>query len=77
MRWKGFAAAAILTLGILSCGGGQNDDASQQSGDSGALTTSGPRIGGTVIRRIASECKTLNWVAPRPGRQISAVQNDH
>ncbi len=62
---------ATRTLGILSilatllltsgCGGG--DQAENRAGTSDdAATSSPPTQGGTIIRRLGSDLKTLNWV---------------
>lgn len=53
------AAAALLLATVLGgCGGGDKGGSAD-----GTVTTDGtPRSGGTVIRRLGAECKTLNWV---------------
>ncbi|MGD8412612.1 MAG: ABC transporter substrate-binding protein, partial [Candidatus Latescibacterota bacterium] len=54
-----YAAASLVVLLSISCGGGgqQKDDATGTD-----VTTAGPKRGGTLIRRIESECRTLNWI---------------
>jgi len=51
--------AIVLALST-ACGG---DDGGKTDSDAGTnVTADGPRRGGTLVRRIESECKTLNWV---------------
>jgi len=53
------AAIAALTTG---CGNKGNRSDGSTASDSTQVAASTPRPGGTVIRRLESECKTLNWV---------------
>jgi peptide/nickel transport system substrate-binding protein len=58
-RLAAAGVAFVLAMGLAGCsGGGEGGD---NAGD--AATTGGePQSGGTVIRRLGAECKTLNWV---------------
>jgi len=49
-----------LIIMIAACGGKQ-DEPAQESADQVAAEGN-PHIGGTLIRHLESECKTLNWV---------------
>jgi len=53
------AVAILMVAGLSGCSGG-----GESGGDTGnAVTSDGTaKSGGTVIRRLSSECKTLNWV---------------
>ncbi|HEX6791918.1 MAG TPA: peptide-binding protein [Candidatus Krumholzibacteria bacterium] len=53
-----------LALFALAAGCGKKTETGGQAstGDSTVAESSTPRDGGTVIRRLDSECKTLNWV---------------
>jgi peptide/nickel transport system substrate-binding protein len=57
-----FLATALIS-GLSGCGG-RGERAGNGAGDSTAVSqiASEPHPGGTVIRRLESECKTLNWV---------------
>jgi peptide/nickel transport system substrate-binding protein len=59
-RKTGLIAFVILCVGVAGCGK-KSDQSGAHDGDSTAVA-SAPRNGGTVIRRLDSECKTLNWV---------------
>lgn len=50
-----------LTASFAGCGGGGNRS-EKGTADSTGVARTEPRSGGTVIRRLESECKTLNWV---------------
>lgn len=53
-----FLGLAVLWLGAAGgCGGGGDEVSSNDTGVSGE-----PAPGGTIVRRLESECKTLNWV---------------
>lgn len=60
-RMRKYAAAGIAVLLSLSisCGGGGGADDGNTGTDVGS---EGPKLGGTLIRRIESECRTLNWI---------------
>jgi peptide/nickel transport system substrate-binding protein len=49
---------AVVLAASVACGGGQGDDDATGT----TVTTEGPKRGGTLIRRIESECRTLNWI---------------
>jgi peptide/nickel transport system substrate-binding protein len=54
-------APLLLALGLVfGCGGGGSDKGDDGTG--AAVADGTPQRGGTIIRRIESECKTLNWV---------------
>lgn len=55
--WRS-AVAALVALAVAACGGGKETN---ETGEP-AVSTGKPVSGGTVVRRIESECKTLNWV---------------
>jgi len=59
MRWSRLAILVTL-LFTASCGGGEtgSDGASGQS----KRSSDRPVAGGTVVRHLESDCKTLNWV---------------
>ena len=52
------ALAVLLCAGIAGCGGNGGGETTESGVSSGAA----PAPGGTVVRRIESECKTLNPV---------------
>jgi peptide/nickel transport system substrate-binding protein len=55
------ALAGAVCAYLVGCGSkGQRAD--QAADSTGTAVASHPRTGGTVIRRLESECKTLNWV---------------
>jgi peptide/nickel transport system substrate-binding protein len=58
LRWIG--AAGAIALMLAGCGGG--GDRAGNDNDADTRVAGEPRSGGTVIRRLESECKTLNWV---------------
>ncbi|HET6349215.1 MAG TPA: peptide-binding protein [Candidatus Krumholzibacteria bacterium] len=63
MRRAGMIVFALTLMQILAGCGKKQDQASQQApADSVAMANRAPRSGGTVIRRLDSECNTLNWV---------------
>ncbi len=51
----------VCALGF-ACGGKNQNETDSTAGGSATTLADGPKYGGTVVRRIASECKTLNWV---------------
>ncbi len=53
--------AASLAALLTGCGGKKDGDR-HASSDSLQIETAQPRSGGSIIRRLESECKTLNWV---------------
>ncbi|HEX5130994.1 MAG TPA: peptide-binding protein [Candidatus Krumholzibacteria bacterium] len=56
------ATTAVAALMLAGCGG-RGERADNQASNSTTTVAEGePRPGGTVIRRLESECKTLNWV---------------
>jgi len=59
MVWVG----ALCTL-LAGCGGKEKraGNGASASDSAGVAAAEKPRDGGTVIRRLESECKTLNWV---------------
>lgn len=59
-RGTGLIALLVLCTGVTGCGkkAERGDNAAADS----VAVASTPRSGGTVIRRLDSECKTLNWV---------------
>ena len=59
MSFIKYTLFALLIL-LAACGGKQEDPA-QESADS-AVADGSPRMGGTLIRHLESECKSLNWV---------------
>ncbi len=61
---RGVGLITWLTLCAVIAGCGKKTESSGQhaAGDSALAVASTPRDGGTVIRRLESECKTLNWV---------------
>jgi peptide/nickel transport system substrate-binding protein len=50
-----------LAATLPGCGGG-GQRTEHSAADSSGVAANQPRSGGTVIRRLESECKTLNWV---------------
>jgi len=59
-NWKTFAPLLLLLGMFLGCGGGGGSDTS--NGTTVSTSDGTPTRGGTIVRRIESECKTLNWV---------------
>ena len=59
VRYLRSAVAALVILAMVGCGGGEKNTVDSQSD---AALDGTPRTGGTLVRRIESECKTLNWV---------------
>jgi len=61
-RLSQFAALGTAFVLALSaaCGGGDQQSGQTTSGKD--ASDGGPKMGGTLVRRIESECKTLNWV---------------
>ncbi len=57
MRVAAWAALAVFPL-LPACGGGDQSATSDTPGTPEEIATSG----GTVIRHLQSDCKTLNWV---------------
>lgn len=57
-RYQVSVLAALMALTLTGCGGGEKNEVDPQS----TTVTGAPRSGGTLVRRIESECKTLNWV---------------
>lgn len=59
-----FARHVVVTVwaAVLFAGCGGNDAADQSASDSPSGENEQARAGGSVIRRLESECKTLNWV---------------
>ncbi len=53
-------AAAWVAVLLAGCGG--KNDGDQASSDSAGTGNEQAQSGGSVIRRLESECKTLNWV---------------
>ncbi len=65
MRTFRHAALILLILAGLAGCGGRGERTEGDAPDSTRVAVGGssePRQGGTVIRRLESECKTLNWV---------------
>ena len=60
-RGTGLIALLILCTGVTGCGKKADQRGDNAAADSAAVAST-PRSGGTVIRRLDSECKTLNWV---------------
>ncbi|HXV14948.1 MAG TPA: peptide-binding protein [Candidatus Krumholzibacteria bacterium] len=58
-RW--FVVAAWVAVVLAGCGG-KDDADNQATSGSPAAQDEQARSGGSVIRRLESECKTLNWV---------------
>jgi peptide/nickel transport system substrate-binding protein len=56
----GLLIASAMCAAVLGCGNRDQQAENAGGADGGALAQ--PRMGGTVIRRLESECKTLNWV---------------
>jgi len=61
--WRSGTRTAIAILGataaiLTGCGNNGSNDATENT----QVSSGEPRTGGTLIRRIDSECKTLNWV---------------
>jgi peptide/nickel transport system substrate-binding protein len=56
--------AGVIAVALGGCGSrGDNAQKAQTADTTHVETASGqPRTGGTVIRRLESDCKTLNWV---------------
>lgn len=61
---RGVGLITWLTLCAVVAGCGKKPESSGQSaaGDSAVAAASTPKDGGTAVRRLDSECKTLNWV---------------
>jgi peptide/nickel transport system substrate-binding protein len=59
LRLLKFAALGVVVAMAMSmsCGGGSNEGEKNTT-----VTAEGPKRGGTLVRRIESECRTLNWV---------------
>ncbi|HEU4365007.1 MAG TPA: peptide-binding protein [Candidatus Krumholzibacteria bacterium] len=54
--------AGVLLAGLSGCGGRGERAEENATGGNAAGDASGAKTGGTVIRRLESECKTLNYV---------------
>ncbi len=61
-RTARFALVATFTAALLAGCGGKKNDADRGAPDSLQTQTEQAQVGGSVIRRLESECKTLNWV---------------
>jgi peptide/nickel transport system substrate-binding protein len=61
-RGTGLIACVILSACLAGCGKKSDPSRRASSSDSSDVAAATPRSGGTVIRRLDSECKTLNWV---------------
>lgn len=59
MSFFRYTVFALLIL-LVACSGKKEDPAQEPSGN--VAVDGNPRIGGTIIRHLESECKTLNWV---------------
>src|SRR5688572_27312243 len=61
---RGAGLITIFALCAVAAGCAKKTDQSGQgaAGDSVLAAAATPHPGGTVIRRLDSECKTLNWV---------------
>jgi peptide/nickel transport system substrate-binding protein len=59
MSFVKYTLFALLIL-LAACGGKQEDPAQESSGSN--VADGNPRMGGTLIRHLESECKSLNWV---------------
>ena len=71
-RLTAAALAALVVAGSTGCGGGS------ETGGSPSDTTAvagAPKRGGTVIRRLESECKTLNWVLITTAPEVSVLRH--
>jgi peptide/nickel transport system substrate-binding protein len=57
MRWVKLVLLALVAV-LTSCGGGDTERVAERTGNSAEQ----PTPGGTVVRHLESDCKTLNWV---------------
>jgi len=68
------AIATVLLATLTGCGKKASQGTQTAAGDS-TLSSSTPRDGGTVIRRLDSECKTLNWVLYTTAYEILVLRH--
>jgi peptide/nickel transport system substrate-binding protein len=62
---RGMGRITCFILGVVvvaGCGKKTGESSRSAAGDSALAAASTPRDGGTLIRRLEAECKTLNWV---------------
>lgn len=61
-RWTIYLPLTIALALAPACGGNGKNETGTSGSETVTASASEPRYGGTIVRRIASDCKTLNFV---------------